>query len=230
MKVKIYNNTLDPKLWNNKMELNKDVYDSLLKIALDFYKSTNLKGSIQDIYILGSEVNYSYTPFSDIDVHIIIDISLEKINPEYVRKFTDTLSAKWNNEHNIFIKGHKVEVYLQDIAEKNKSIGVYSLLHNEWVRKPVKEKVVLDKKKIIRKYNIIRDKIESVIENKDVEKMKGLLKSIKNYRDAGLDKNGEYGNENITFKLLRHTGLLRKLKTSIPQIYDKLVSVKERIK
>jgi predicted nucleotidyltransferase len=227
MKVRIYNQTLDPKLWDENLNLNKDVYKSLLKIAQDFYHSTDLRGDIQDILMLGSSVNYNWTPTSDIDLHIVIDIVSEKINPEYTRKFMDSLTSKWNNDHNIFVKNHQIEVYLQDLSEKNHSIGVYSILHNEWIRKPVKERIVLDKKKISKKYNKIKSKIDSIIRGENVEKMKSLLKSISNYRDIGLNKAGEFGTENIVFKALRHTGELRKLKDAIPQVYDKLVSVKE---
>lgn len=227
MILKIYNSSLDPNLWNKENKLNKDVYNSLLKIALDFYKSTDLKGDIQDILMLGSSVNFNWTPISDIDLHAVIDIAQEKINPEYTRKFMDSLSSKWNNDHDIYIKGHKVEVYLQDIDEENRSIGVYSILHNEWVKDPVKQEIRIDKEKVIKKYNLLRNKINASINGENVDNMKSLLKSISNYREIGLSKIGEFSTENIVFKSLRHTGMLKKLKDAIPQVYDKLVSIKE---
>ena len=42
----------------------------------------------------------------------------------------------FNSQHDIKIKGYDVEVYVQDLNEKNKSIGVYSIVSNEWLNFP----------------------------------------------------------------------------------------------
>ena len=159
MNLKIYNDTLDSKIWNvENNTLKEEVKNSLYKIATDFYKNTDLKGDIKDVLFLGSVANYNYTPTSDIDLHVVIDISQEKINPDYSRKFMDALSVKWNTQHDIEIEGHPVEVYLQDILESNSNINtarqnsaIYSILNDKWIVEPNKTDIKIDGKKIVKK-------------------------------------------------------------------------------
>lgn len=233
MKLRVYNKTLDPVLWDDKT-LKPEVGESLLKIAEDFYNSTDLKGDIHNILFLGSSANYNWTPTSDIDIHVVIDIAEEKINEEYARKFMDGLAAKWNTEHDIEVKGHPVEVYLQDLREPNSTpqqarpgAAIYSLYDNKWLLEPNPQNIKLDTDKIRKKFQSIKKKIEELIQTEDFEKMKGLMKSIRNYRNAGLSEGGEFSVENIVFKALRHSGDLTKLKDTINTIYDRKRSLPE---
>lgn len=228
MKLRIYNSTLEPNLWSENKTLKPEIRESLLKIAEEFYKSTDLTGDIHNILFLGSSANYNWNPKSDIDVHIIVDIAEEKINEEYARKFMDSLSFKWNTEHNIEIKGHPVEVYLQDIREPNsdaqkarKGAAIYSIFDDKWILEPERHSISLDSHKIKTKYQIIKKKIDKVIDSSDTDKLKELMTSIRNYRDAGLSKGGEFSVENLVFKCLRYSGYLKKLRSCIDSIYDK---------
>lgn len=234
MKLRIYNPTLEPNLWNEDKTLNPEIRDALLKVAEDFYKSTDLTGDIHNILFLGSSANFNWNPKSDIDVHIIVDIAEEKINEEYARKFMDSLSFKWNTEHDIEIKGHPVEVYLQDVREPNsdaqrarKGSAIYSIFDNKWILEPEKHNIPLEVNKIKSKFQIIKKKIDGVIDSGNTDKLKELMISIRNYRDAGLSKGGEFSVENIVFKALRYSGYLEKLKGSIGSIYDKQRSLPE---
>ena len=228
MKLRVYNNTLNPELWDENMKLKPEVREVLLKVAEDFYKSTELKGDLIDVLLLGSSANYNWTPQSDIDLHLLIDVSQEKMHPDHTRKFLDSLAFKWNSQHSIKIKSHDVEIYLQDIGEINKSVGVYSLLTDAWLREPEKERVELDKEDIKRKFQRIKHKIEKTIETEDTEKLKDVMSDIRKFRQVGLDKAGEYSSENVVFKALRYSGLLKKLKDSINRFYDKQVSINEK--
>lgn len=233
--IRIYNKTLEPNLWDEKQNLQPEIRLDLLKIAKDFYKSTDFKTEIIDILLLGSSINYNWTPESDIDVHIIIDVKKEGLDSEHYRKFLDSLGSKWNQEHDVSIKGHKVEVYLQDITEKNSTIekarkhaSMFSLLNNKWLISPKYEKITLDKDTIKKEFYKIKDKIDVIIKDRNIDGLKDLMKSIRDYRNKGLEgEEGEFSTENIVFKSLRHTGMLEKLKTSINSIYDRMVSIKE---
>jgi hypothetical protein len=227
MKVRVYNKTLCPDLWDENQNIKPEVYKSLLQVAKDFYKSTDLTSEPDDILILGSSVGYNWTPQSDVDIHILIDIEQERIDPETSRKFLDGLAFKWNTEHEIEVKDHKVEVYLQDINETNHSLGAYSLMDNRWLRKPCPQRVVLDKEKIQQKFTAIQKQIDSYIETEDVDKLKALMKAISSYRQAGLDRSGEFSTENVVFKALRHSGELKRLKDAISDIYDIQKSINE---
>ena len=233
MKLRVYNKTLDPNIWDDKT-LKPEVKEALLKIAEDFYNSTDLTGDIHNILFLGSSANYNWTPTSDIDVHVVIDIAEEKINEEYARKFMDGLAAKWNTEHDIEVKGHPVEVYLQDLREPNSTpqqaragAAIYSIYDDKWLLEPNPQNIKLDTDKIRKKFHSIKKKIDELIQTEDFEKMKGLMKSIRNYRDAGLAEGGEFSVENIVFKALRHSGDLTKLKDTINKIYDRKRSLPE---
>jgi predicted nucleotidyltransferase len=233
VKLRVYNKTLDPTLWDDKT-LKPEVRESLLKIAEDFYNSTDLKGEIQNVLFLGSSANYNWTPTSDIDIHIVIDIAEERINEEYARKFMDGLAFKWNTEHDLEVKGHPVEVYLQDIREPNsspqqarKGASIYSLYDGKWLLEPNPQDIKLDPDKIRKKFKLIKKKIEALVQTEDVEKLKELMKSIRNYRDAGLAAGGEFSVENIVFKALRHSGDLKNIKDTITTIYDKKASLPE---
>ena len=233
--LRVYNNTLEPNFWDNDKNLHPEIRLDLLKIAKDFYKSTDFKSEIIDILLLGSIVNFNWTEKSDVDLHVVINIIDEGLDPEHYRKFLDSLGGKFNKEHNIVIKDHKVEVYLQDITEKNstpdkaRSHGtIFSLLHNKWLILPVKKKITLDKDAIKEKFYELKNKIDKIIQEKNVDGLKELMTSIREYRNKGLEgETGEFSTENIVFKALRHTGMLEKLKDAVNDIYDRMVSIKE---
>ena len=234
MKLRVYNKTLDPKIWDENKTLNPEVKESLLKIAEDFYNSTDLKSEIHNILFLGSSANYNWTDSSDIDLHVVIDIAEEKINEEYARKFMDGLAAKWNTDHEITVKQHPVEVYLQDVREPNATAelarpgaAIYSIFDDKWVVEPNPQNIKIDADKIRKKYHELKDRITNLIQSEDIEKLKALMVSIRNYRNAGMSEGGEFSVENIVFKALRHSGSLEKLKTAVNTIYDKKASLPE---
>ena len=83
-------------------------------------------------------------------------------------------------------------------------VGVYSVLFNEWSNEPKKEDVSIDKELLQQKskqwMNIIDDLIDS-IQDDDVETAKELIQKykdkLKKYRTCGLEKGGEFSNENL---------------------------------
>jgi hypothetical protein len=85
---------LNPKLWDN-FELDGEVREQLIKIAQDFYESTELKADVKDIILTGSLANYNWSEkYSDYDLHILIDFDDVDDNVELVKKFAD--AAKKN--------------------------------------------------------------------------------------------------------------------------------------
>lgn len=235
MKLRVYNKTLDPNIWNEDKTIKPEVRESLLKIAEDFYNSTDITSDIQNILFLGSSANYNWTPSSDIDLHIVIDIAGEKIAEEYARKFMDGVAFKWNTEHDIEVKGHPVELYLQDVREPNSTpqqarpgAAIYSIYDDKWLLEPNPQNIQLDSDKIRKKYQTLKKKIKTLVETEDIEQLKTLMKSIRNYRNAGLAEGGEFSVENLVFKALRHSGDLGNIKDTINKVYDKKASLPEQ--
>ena len=119
---------LNPKLWTD-FEINEEVKEDLLKIASDFYSSTDLNADVKDIVLTGSLANYNWSEkYSDYDLHILINFKDVDDNVVLVKKFVDSAKNIWNKDHDIRIKGYEVEVYIQDISEPHKSTGIFSLL------------------------------------------------------------------------------------------------------
>jgi hypothetical protein len=188
---------------------------------------TELQVPIKDIILIGSSANYNWSSKSDIDLHVVIDFNKLSMNKDDAEKLTLALKDKWNGNHNIKIKKHTVEVFLQDVTHKTHATGIYSILKDKWLLKPKKENVDIDKSLILKKYNNIVSEINKFLKANDSSKLEEIMEYLYNIREIGLDKSGELSAENIVFKLLRSNGYIQKLKDKITDLYDKSVSIKE---
>jgi len=224
MKVRIYNDTLNPNIWDN-LKLKPEIKEKLLQIGKDFYADTETDAPLKDVLFVGSLANYNWSDTSDFDVHVVIDFKDVDENVELVEKLVNALKSKWNDEHDIHLKGHNVEVYIQDVTKENRSTGVYSLMQDKWLSEPQKENIEIDKEKIQEKYNDFVRKINSALKSQDIDKLKSIIKDVYDMRQAGLDKSGELSTENLVFKILRNRNYIEKLKQEIINLYDKKQSL-----
>jgi predicted nucleotidyltransferase len=223
--MRIYNSVLNPDIWSDENRIKPDIRIKLLQIGQDFYKNANLTVPISDILLIGSNANFNWTPTSDLDVHIVIDFKKLEMSNESAKEFTNLLKFRWNLEHDIHIKSYNVEVYIQDVSSKNSATGVYSLLNDKWLMKPVQQNIVLDKELIKSKYQDSVKKIKTAIQEQNLERMKTILKDFYDFRQAGLDRAGEFSTENVVFKLLRNKGHLDALRDATNKLYDKQTSI-----
>ena len=106
-------------------------------IAQDFYSIFKIDLPIEDIQLTGSLANYNWTPKSDLDVHVLIDFSKVDPNKDLVERALDGQRFIWNLRHNIIIRGHDVELYIQDVNEPHVASGLFSLQRNEWIKTPI---------------------------------------------------------------------------------------------
>lgn len=233
MKYPLYNNKLAP-IWNINEDgalLDPEVRKQLLKIAMDFVKdlkdNNDIKIKIEDVVLIGSLTNYNWTPYSDVDLHIIVDFADLDMSKEDAQTLFDAIKAGWNNKHDITMKGHDVELYVQDIDYEPTSASEYSVLRNEWIKEPKKETPNFNKPLIKKKYKEYKNKIDNLVKGDGEKPLKDLLDKLYKFRQAGLDKGGELSEENIVFKMLRAKGYLDKIKDAVANIYDKKMSVKE---
>lgn len=226
MKVVIYNKTLNPEFWTENKELRPEIRVSLLKIAQTFYREIEIKAHIRDILFLGSSANYNWTPTSDMDLHLLIDFNDLQMSPDAAKEYTKLLTKKWNEENDINIKAHKVEVYIQDVQEENEATGVYSLLNNKWVKEAMPQHIALDKNLIQQKYTLWVSKINKAISSQNVENLKKVMEDLVKMRQTGLKAGGEFSTENLVFKILRSRNVIGKLKDAINVIRSKSLSVR----
>jgi DNA-binding Lrp family transcriptional regulator len=220
---------LNPKLWTD-FEINEEVKEDLLKIASDFYSSTDLNADVKDIVLTGSLANYNWSEkYSDYDLHILINFKDVDDNVELVKKFVDSAKNIWNKDHDIRIKGYEVEVYIQDISEPHKSTGIFSLLKDKWLVRPEKVDVEPDEDMIKEKAKSIMMAIDDIENEVDEDKYEAFIKKIdkvwnkvKDYRKSGLEsEGGEFSTGNFVFKLLRRNGYISKIMTLKRESYDK---------
>lgn len=228
MKVTIYNKNLNPEFWTDSKHLRTEVRTSLLKIASTFFADIELKFHIRDVLFLGSSANYNWTPTSDCDLHLLVDFNDLPMAPEAAKLLTKTLAKKWNEEHDVSIRGHNVEVYIQDVQEENQATGVYSLIQNKWVKEAMPQNIILDKSLIQSKYTTWVNRINSAIFSNNAEKLKKVMSDLTKMRETGLSATGEFSTENIVFKILRQRDVIGKLKSAIQNLKNKQLSLKEQ--
>lgn len=211
-----YHPELSDKLWTSGNVLKKEVKEALDKIASEFIETLGVDtDAVVDIIITGSMVNYNYTKYSDIDLHVVIDY--KNLCKDCVKfSVADCMDAKrslWNERHDITIYGLDVELYVHDSTDKiTGNAGVYSIKNNRWLRLPKKETdVEYDGNLIRRKAESLMNQIDSVIEYGTSDNISDLQKKIRNARKSGLEKHGEYSPENLAFKLIRNAGYMDKL-------------------
>ena len=75
------------------------------------------------------------------------------------------------------------------------------------------------------KYQDVKLQIEKVIDSNDQEQMQKVQEKIRNMRQQGLQKHGEFGTENLVFKLLRRDGTMDRLWKKQRQVLDKQLSL-----
>ena len=224
---------LNRRIWEDDNTLDPMIRKALLMIAHRFYESIDLEGKppIKDIVFTGSLANYNYSDFSDIDLHLLFDFGPDEklLAPLFL-----LAKAKWNDKHDITIKGYDVEVYAEDIDAPHVATGVYSVLRDEWIKEPTREVPVVDKQDVYTKVKYFVGLYNQLVYRFDHGDLTGLDRSIEKFRDklgkfrqAGLQKGGEFSTENVTFKVLRRAGYLDKIAQLQNRVIDAQLSVKE---
>ena len=214
--------------------MNPEVRNRLLEISYEFIDFLGVDIVVTDVIMTGSLSNYNWSKYSDVDLHIVANYNQFPTNQvDLYKEFFNLKKIIFNDKHDITIYGYDVELYLQDEEETHFSSGVYSVLFDEWSNNPKKESISIDKEQIKNKTNQWMDIIDGVIDNmkdEDIETVKKSLKKykdkLKKYRTCGLEKDGEYSNENLVFKTLRRNGYIEKLHNFGDEFLDKKLSIK----
>lgn len=231
--------SLDRNFWSeDEQKLDPEIIEKLTKIAEDFFKSLKLTWvGIADITFTGSLANYNWSEYSDIDLHIIVDFKQVDENVTLVREYFHSKTAAWNMKHKIMIRGHEVEIYIQELSEPHFSTGVYSLTYDKWNVRPSKVKAIIDEASVYKKASYLSrmiDDVEDLFFQTDYREAYKqtieLKRKIKKFRKCGLEKAGEYSVENLAFKALRRNGYLKKLSDLQISAYDKIMSLNGKFK
>lgn len=219
---------LDPQVWKND-KLHEDIRTKLIEIAQDFIEGLPIGVQIENITLTGSLANYNWSKYSDIDLHIVVDFLKIDENVELVKAFFDAQRMRWNDLHDIKIKGYDVEVYVENKGEEHHSTGVYSIMNDEWAAHPEQVDRVVDLETALKKANdidkqtnAVRDMFKEGEYEKVMRNVDRIKNKIRNMRSAGLEsKEMEFSPENIAFKMLRRGKVLNKLTRLKYNAYDK---------
>jgi hypothetical protein len=216
------NRRLNPKIWDDQ-DLKSEVVDKLLKIAEAFEKFIGVDLDVIDYTVTGSNANYTWTEFSDLDLHLIIPGT----PTDAERELYSAKKSLWAEQHDITIKGLPVECYVQGQDEPHHSTGVYSLKKQQWLVKPKKVRPKIDDASVeAKKDNIMRD-AEAALLSKDLDKLKSVKDKITQMRRAGLERAGEWSVENLVFKILRNLGIIDEITEKIRELEDIQLSLEQ---
>ena len=223
---------LNQRIWDDDTAVRPGVKGALMDIVDEFLEGIDLEAEVKDIIITGSIANYNWSKFSDIDIHILVDFAEVNENEEMVKKFFDAVRSNWNKLHNIMVKDHEVEIYVQNEHEPHISTGVYSLLNDRWLVKPKKIRPHIDRAGATKKMKHLAreiDKLSALYDRGSYEESFDyavrLKDKLKRMRRAGLDRSGIYSPENLAFKMLRRSGDIEQLFSIYTQAYDKMYSL-----
>jgi hypothetical protein len=217
------NRRLNPKIWNDDT-LDIEVAAKLEDIAEAFREFIGIDLNVVDYTITGSNANYTWTNYSDLDLHIIV----KGAPGEEARELFNAKKALWAEQHTITIKGLPVECYVQGEDEPHHSTGVYSITKSQWLVEPKKVKPTLDDAAIEAKKDAVLSQIEQALLSKDLDKLRTVKDKITQMRKAGLERAGEWSVENLVFKILRNLGLIDQITEKIRELEDAELSLEQQ--
>lgn len=220
----IFHDTLNPKLFTESGMMHGEVRRALIDIARHFEDFIGVELDVKDITVSGSNAAFSYTPQSDLDLHIVVAVPDK---PEF-RELLDAKKNVYNARHDIKVRGIDVELYAQDVNQEHHSLGIYSVMRSRWIEKPTRQDVDIDTQDVKDKYKNYRDRIIVVLADDDIDVVEDMWRDIKRMRQAGLSRDGEFGTENLVFKMLRSQGWIEKLSDYITALQDQELSIEQR--
>lgn len=229
--------TLNPKIWENPTEpseakMKPKVRIALMKIAEEFIEYLGDDIFVEDIVLTGSLSNFNWSEYSDFDLHVIVNLQDYEDEAPLYKEIFDLKKFVFNERHDIKIFGYDVELYAQDQEEPHIASGVYSVMNDEWVNEPKKIDFELDQDVLKEKIKCWTDKIDKAVDSEnssdDVKVLENLKKKLKEYRQSGLEKDGELSYENLVFKFLRRSGHIEKLFNSMTKAVDKELSLERK--
>ena len=223
-----FHDTYNPWLFDGD-KLKPVIKKQLETIVDDFIEYMGIPGlAIEDIIITGSNVAYTYTSHSDLDLHLLVDFA-KLPNSDVYKELFNAKKSLYNDTYEITIRDIPVELYVQDTAQPHVSLGEYSLYKDMFTRIPTKKRANLDEISAASKFERLEEMCLLALKSKDIDKVKHVLDIIKRYRQAGLDNKGEFGPENLAFKAIRSKGYFQALFNHRNKLRAEQLSLEEEL-
>ena len=220
---------LNSKLWTSEAKLHPEVWTALNRIGKEWAEFANIpKRAIKDVIVTGGNANYNYTPYSDIDLHLVVDKGMIDC-PAVLDDYLQSKKQLWALTHDIKVKGQPVELYAQDHRDPfREGQGIYSLQSNKWLQQPTYRKTSVNHPEVKRKVKELMFQIDALIDSNsdDIAPFKKLKARLKYMRSSAIEKGGETATENLVFKELRNRGYLDRINKHVRDLEDKDLSLK----
>lgn len=227
-----FHTELNPIVWDSG-NLREEIRDKLLEIAAAFIDFIEIELDVEDITLTGSLANYTYTNYSDFDLHILTNFKEYKATPDLLRDYFNAKKTIWNTTRDITIKGFEVELYVQNITDPYYSSGVYSLKDNMWLVEPksITNLSEIDTRVVKAKVESLKGLIDYAISPEcGLECAEKTKQKVLNTRKAGLEACGELSPENLAYKELRRSGDIDRLMRGVLAKKDAALSLRENFK
>lgn len=223
-----YHSKLNQKLFDGDT-LRPEVRAKLLQIADAWLAFAKLPAdALVDVIATGGNINYNYTEESDIDVHLVMDMSKMPISdPDFMRDYIFDKKNLWAKSHNNRVMGYPVELFAQSSTDRLPNHqGVYSLTDDKWVAHPENLKLTYDDRNLKEKVAYERHDIDRIISRGTVEEARAKIEKLRGGRGSALaTESGEFAQDNLIFKSLRNSGHLQRLSDHVKTIEDKELSL-----
>ena len=216
------NKSLNPKIWDGDT-LKPEVAAKLQDIALAFEEFVGIELEVTDRIVTGSNANYNWTEYSDLDLHLVIP----GVPSEEQRELFNAKKTLWGEQHDIKIKGLPVECYVQGADEPHHSTGIYSIDTDTWLVKPRKVKPSVDDAAFKAKKLSLEHDVETALMSADLSTLRKVKEKIATMRKAGLERAGEWSTENLVFKSLRNLGFIDRISDKIRELEDQELSLEQ---
>lgn len=219
-----YNTVLNPKIWTHD-RLKGEVRGALIRIAKDFREFCDIEFPVLDVIITGGNVNYTYTGKSDIDLHIIADFDRIDCDRELAELF-DTKRLLYKRDHDVSVYGIPVELYVEDNRTPAVSAGAYSIIRDQWIKKPTKQLPQYDQVQLDQWAARWRNLIRRAMQTGDLQVCRTVLKLLRAYRRRGLaTPAGEFSLPNLVYKSLRNDNTVKAITILVDRLHDQSLSI-----
>ena len=146
--------------------LQGEVKDKLLRIQdfiLDYFLDFFPLLQIDDLHLCGSLCSYIYTPYSDLNLFIILApiFPNEQINIKIFKAINSYLSGL--NVQPTIYNHHINYLILQKADHKINNFNAYSVLQGEWKQKPVRNKFAFTPQELYAAYGIYSAKLHHLV-------------------------------------------------------------------
>jgi hypothetical protein len=160
-----------------------------------------------------------------VDLHLVVNVPVGR--QEFMRKYFDAKKNLFNEQHDITVNDQPVELYVQFSDQPHTSAGIYSIRQNRWIQKPRPVRANINHTEVQHKLIQYIKLIKSAIDGGTSADLERASTEIRDLRKSGLAATGEWGTDNLVFKILRNHGILDQLTKLKTHRQDQELSLEE---